>query len=410
MEKLLQDIRFGFRQLIKQPGFAALAIVSMALGIGANTSIFSLVDTALLRPLAVKEPSQLVELYSTTNKGADWGLQSYLNYKDYRDRSTVFSGLFVYRVVVSSLTVNNSSQRVWGYLVSGNYFDVLGVKPMLGRAFLQEEDQTPDSHPVAMLSYNCWQRRFSGDPAIVGKTVAFNSRPFTIIGVAPKGFIGTEVAYDPEMFIPVMMAKTIEPGSTWLEKRDSNNLFTVGRLKPGVSFAQAKSALETLTAQQAKDYSQNVGRGIRFAKPGLFIPDIANSVFAFAGVLAAVGALVILLACVNLASLLLARATERRREIAVRLAIGASRRRLVRQLLTESLLISLSGGAAGVFLAAAINRAVRGIRLPSDVIYCSTCVRIGACLPSRWCSRSRRGFSSASFRRCNRRSPNSCRR
>ena len=367
MEKLLQDIRFGFRQLLKQPSFAALAIVSMALGIGANTSIFSLVDTALLRPLAVKEPSQLVELYSTTNKGADWGLQSYLNYKDYRDRNTVFSGLFVYRVVVSSLTVNNSSQRVWGYLVSGNYFDVLGVKPMLGRAFLPEEDQTPDSHPVAVISYNCWQHRFGGDRAIVGRTVEFNSRPFTVIGVAPKGFIGTEVAYDPEMFIPVMMAKTIEPGSTWLERRDSSNLFAVGRLKPGVSFAQAKSALETLTARQAKDYPQNVGRGIRLGKPGLFIPDIANSVFAFTGVLAAVGALVILLACVNLASLLLARATERRREIAVRLAIGANRRRLIRQLLTESLLISLGGGAAGVFLAAAINRAVRGIRLPSDV-------------------------------------------
>src|SRR5437667_6913733 len=169
------------------------------------------------------------------------------------------------------------------------------------------------------------------------------------------------------MFVSVVMTKTIEPGSTWTDKRDSNNLFTVGRLKPGVSFAEAKAALDTLTAKLAQDYPQNVGRGIRLGKPGLFIPDIENSVFAFTGVLAAVGALVILLACVNLACLLLARATERRREIAVRLAIGASRQRLVRQLLTESLLISLSGGAAGVFLASAINSAVRGIRLPSDV-------------------------------------------
>jgi predicted permease len=169
------------------------------------------------------------------------------------------------------------------------------------------------------------------------------------------------------MFVPVMMAKTIEPGSTWIDKRDSNNLFTVGRLKPGVSFAQAKAELETLTAKLAQDYPENVGFGIRLGKPGLFIPDIANSVFAFAGILAAVGALVLLLACVNLANLLLARATERRREIAVRLAIGASRQRLVRQLLTESLLISLSGGAAGVLLAATINHAVRGIRLPSDI-------------------------------------------
>ena len=367
METLLQDIRFGFRQLMKQRGFAALAIISMALGIGANTSIFSLVDTVLLRPLAVKEPSQLVELYGTLHNGADWSLQSYPNYKDYRDRNTVLSGMFVYRVVVSSLTVNNSSQRVWGYLVSGNYFDVLGVKPMLGRAFLPEEDQTPDSHPVAVISYNCWQHRFGGDPAIVGKRVEFNSRPFAIIGVAPKGFIGTEIAYDPEMFIPVMMATAIEPGSRWLERRDNSNLFTVGRLKPGVSEAQAKAELETITAQMAKDYPENVGRGIRLGKPGLFIPDIENSVFAFTGVLAAVGALVLLLACVNLASLLLTRATERRKEIALRLAIGASRQRLVRQLLTESILISLSGGAAGVMLAAFINSAVRGIRLPSDI-------------------------------------------
>src|SRR6266403_1662178 len=367
METLLQDIRFGFRQLMKQRGFAALAIISMALGIGANTSIFSLVDTALLRPLAVKEPSQLVELYGTLHNGSDWSLQSYLNYKEYRDRNTVFSGLFVYRVVVSSLTVNNSSQRVWGYLVSGNYFDVLGVKPMLGRAFLPEEDQTPDSHPVAVISYNCWQHRFGGDRAIMGKTVEFNSRPFTIIGVAPKGFIGTEVAYDPEMFIPVMMAKTIEPGSTWIDKRDSNNLFTVGRLKPGVSFAEAKAALETLTAKLAQDYPQNVGRGIRLGKPGLFIPAIANSVFAFTGVLGAVGFLVLLLACVNLANLLLARATERRKEIAIRLAVGASRRRLIRQLMTESVMLSLAGGIFGVLIAAMIDRIVQRVDYPIDI-------------------------------------------
>jgi predicted permease len=367
METLLQDIRFGFRQLARKPGFAALAIIFMALGIGANTSIFSLIDTAVLRPLAVKDPSQLVEVYGTANKGADITIQSYPNYKDYRDRNTVFSGLAVYRVVVASLTVNNTSQRVYGYLVSGNYFDVLGVKPVLGRAFLPEEDATPESHPVAVLGYGSWQRRFASDPAIVGKTVEFNSRPFTVIGVAPKGFIGTEVCYDPEMYIPMMMAKTIEPTSNFLEKRDSNGLFAVGRLQPGVSFAQAQASLETLTAQMARDYKENVGRGVRLARPGLFIPDIKNSVFAFAGVLAVVGALVLLLACVNLANLLLARATERRREIAVRLAVGASRARLVRQLLTESVLVSLAGGAAGVLLATFINQSVRSIRLPTDV-------------------------------------------
>ena len=367
MEKLLQDIRFGIRQLLKKPGFAALAIISMALGIGANTSIFSLIDTVLLRPLPVHEPAQLRQVYGTLHNGADITLQSYPNYKDYRDRNTVMSGMMAYRIVVSSLSHAGTNQRVWGYLVSGNYFDVLGVKPVLGRAFLPEEDQTPGSHPVAVLSHGCWERRFGSDPAIVGQTVQFNGQPFTVIGVAPKGFIGTEVAYAPEMFVPITMAAAMDPGAKWLESRTSDNLWIVGRLKPGMSEAQAEAGLQTLTAQLAQEYPENAGRGVLLMEPGLFLPEIRNSVFGFAGVLFAVGGLVLLLACVNLANLLLARATERRKEIAVRLAVGASRSRLVRQLLTESVLISVAGGAAGVALAAFINRVVRGIQLPTDI-------------------------------------------
>lgn len=367
MEKLLQDIRYGLRQLLKHPGFAGLAIISMALGIGANTSIFSLIDTVLLRPLAVHEPARITEVFGTLHNGADVTLQSYLNYKDYRDRNTVFSGLCAYRVVVSSLSHEGVNNRIWGYVVSGNYFDVLGVKPALGRAFLPEEDATPGSHPVLVLSHGSWERRFGSDPSIVGKTVSLNNRSFTVVGVAPKGFIGTEVAYAPEMWVPAMMAKEIEPGSNWLEQRDSDNLFVVGRLKPGVSETQAESMLQTLTVQMGQDYPENAGRGVRLMKPGLFLPEIRDSVFSFAGVLAAVGGLVLLLACVNLANLLLARSTERRKEIAVRLAVGASRARLIRQLLTESILISLAGGAAGVMLAAFINQSVRAIRLPTEV-------------------------------------------
>ena len=367
MEKLLQDFRFGLRQLIKKPGFAALAIISMALGIGANTSIFSLIDTVLLRPLPVHEASRLAVLYGTLHNGADVTLQSYLNYKDYRDRNTVLSGLALYRVVVSSLSHKGSNDRAWGYLVTHNYFDVLGVKPFLGRAFLPEEDATPGSHPVAILSYGTWERRFGGDRSVVGQAVQFNGRPYTIVGVMPKGFIGTEVAFAPEMFIPVMMVADIEPGAKYLERRTSDNMFTIGRLKPGVSMAQAQAQLQTLTAQMAKDYPENAGRSLFLMKPGLFLPEIRNSVFGFAGILFAVGGLVLLLACVNLANLLLARATERRKEIAVRLAVGASRGRLVRQLVTESLLISLAGGAAGVALAALINHSVRGLQLPTDI-------------------------------------------
>jgi len=368
METLLHDVRYGLRQLIKHPVFTILAVVSLALGIGANTAIFSLVNTVLLRPLPVKEPSQLIEVYGSLNNGADFSIQSYLNYKDYRDRNDVFSGLFVYRIVVASLSHSGSNERVWGYLASGNYFEVLGVKPILGRSFLAEEDQTPGSHPVVVLSYTCWQKRFAADPAIVGRTILLNNHAFTVIGVAPKGFIGTEVAYAPEYWAPVMMAKVIEPDSRYLDQRDSNNLFMIGRMKPGVTPAQVKASLDAITLQLGKEYpAENEGRGITLSRPGLFIPSIRDASITFAGVLMVIVGLVLLLACVNLANLQLARATSRRKEIAIRLAVGASRGRLIRQLLTEGVLLSLAGGALGLMLAAWINWLVGGIKLPLDV-------------------------------------------
>ena len=368
METLLHDLRYGTRQLLKHRAFTILAIISLALGIGANTAIFSLVNTVLLRPLPVKEPSRLIEVYGALHNGADFTIQSYLNYKDYRDRNDVFSGLFVYRMVVSSLSHNGSNERAWGFLASGNYFDVLGVKPILGRGFLPEEDQTPGSHPVAVLSYACWQHRFAGDPSIVGRTILLNNHTFTIIGVAPKGFIGTEVAYAPEFWTPMMMAKEIEPGSTWLDRRDSDNLFMIGRIKPGVTRAQTKAALDAITLQLGKEYpAENEGRGITLSPPGLFIPSIRDASITFAGVLMVIVGLVLLLACVNLANLQLARATGRRKEIAIRLAVGASRARLVRQLLTEGVLLSLAGGVLGLLLAAWINNLVGAIKLPMDV-------------------------------------------
>jgi len=286
VETLLQDIRFGLRQLLKHPGFTALAIVSLALGIGANTAIFSLVNTVLLRPLPVEKPAELVELFGTLHKGATITLQSYPNYKDYRDRNQVLAGVAAYRITMMSLSDRGNNERVWGYLVSGNYFDVLGIKPMLGRGFLAEEDGAPDAHPVAVLSYGCWQRRFAADRSVIGRTVSLNGRVFTVVGVAPRSFTGTEVAYVPELWVPMAMAKTIEPGSTWLEARSSDNLFVVGRLKPGINVAQAQSALAADTLQLGREYpKENEGRGIRLLAPGLFIPDIRNAVITFAGVL-----------------------------------------------------------------------------------------------------------------------------
>ncbi|HMG06630.1 MAG TPA: ABC transporter permease, partial [Chthoniobacterales bacterium] len=368
MQTLFQDLRYGSRQLLKRPGFTLLAIISMALGIGANTAIFSLVDTVAFRPLPVRNASELQELYGTLHNGADYTLQSYLNYKDYRDRNQVFSGLIAYRIAVASLSHNGNNERVWGTMASANYFDVLGVPPLLGRGFLLEEDQTPKSHPVVVLSYGCWQKRFASDPSIVGRTVLVNNVPFTVIGVAGKGFIGTDVAYAPEFWTPMMMGPVIEPGSNWLESRDSDNSFVVGRLKPGISKAQAEASLRTLTFEMGKEHpTENAGRGIELIPPGLFIPDIRNGVFAFTAVLGVVGFLVLLLACVNLANLLLARATERRKEIAIRLAVGASRRRLIRQLMTESVMLSLAGGIFGVLVAAAINRIVQRVDYPIDI-------------------------------------------
>ena len=368
LESIAKDIRYGVRTAFKRPGFMAIAIVTLALGIGANTAIFSLVNTVLLRPLPVDHPDQLVEVYGTQQNGSSITLQSYLNYKDYRDRNKVVTGLLAYRFAPMSLSHESSNERVWGYLVSGNYFDVLGVAPMLGRGFLAEEDKTPGAYPVVVMSYPCWQKRFAADQNIVGKAVTINGRTFTVVGVMPKGFIGTEVAFAPDLFVPMMMAKQIEVDSDWLDSRLDDNMFVIGRLKPGVTSRQAESDFQSITLQLAREYpKENEGRGVSLRTPGLFLPSIRSSVVSFTAVLMAVVLLVLLLACVNLANLLLARATERRKEIATRLALGASRARLIRQLLTESVLLSIAGGAGGLLLAAWLTGLVANIKLPTDI-------------------------------------------
>src|SRR5438309_3934074 len=370
METIIRDVRDGIRSLLKRPSYTAIALVTLALGIGANTAIFSLISTVLLRPLPVRHPEQLVEVYGTFHHGADYTIQSYLNYKDYRDRNDVFSGLMAYRFAPMSISHENRNERVWGYLVSGNYFDTLGVQPFLGRYFIPEEDKTPGSHPVAVITYACWQKRFASAPDVIGQPLRINGQVFTVVGVTPDGFRGTEVAYAPELFVPTMMAHEIEPGSTWLESRGDDNLFVVGRLKPGVTSAQAESALSAITLQLGKEYpNEDQERGVRLLTPGLFIPDIRNSVISFSSVLMGVVGLVLMLACVNLANLLLARATERRKELAIRVAVGASRARIVRQLITETLMLSLGGGFGGILLAAWINAIVASTTLPTDLAF-----------------------------------------
>jgi predicted permease len=361
-----KDIRYAVRSLLKRPGFVAIAVVTLALGIGANTAIFSLVNAVLLQSLPVERPGEIV---SVAMRGKDDSMSawSFPNYRDFRDRNEALSGLLVYRFVPLSLSRGGANERVWGFEVSGNYFDVLGVKAIKGRTFLPEEDKTPLSHPVAVLSYESWQRRFGGDQDLIGKDVLLNNHQFRVIGIAPEGFKGTEMVYTPEIWLPAAMMEWVEPGANWLEDRNTRNFFANGRLKPGVDQRQAEASLNLLALQLAKEYPDtNEGQTVKIVPAGFLIPELRGAVVSFTWVLMGAVGLVLLVTCTNLAGLMLARATDRRREIAIRLAMGANRLRLIRQLLTESVLLSVIGGVAGVLLAYWIIELLLAFKPPID--------------------------------------------
>jgi predicted permease len=352
--------------LLKRPGFVAVAVITLALGIGANTAIFSLVNLVLLRSLPVDRPGEIV---SVAMRGKDDSMSawSFPNFRDFRDRNEALSGLLVYRFVPLSLSRGGANERIWGFEVSGNYFDVLGVKAIKGRTFLPEEDKTPLANPVAVLSYQSWQRRFGGDPEIVGKDVLLNDHQFRVIGITPDGFKGTEMVYTPEIWLPAAMMEWVEPGSTWLEDRNSKNFFANGRLKPGVDARQAEASLNLLALQLAKQYPDtNEGQSVKIVPAGFLLPELRGAVVSFTWVLMGAVALVLLVTCTNLAGLMLARATDRKREIAIRLAMGANRLRLIRQLLTESVLLAVCGGLIGVLLAYWIIELLLAFKPPID--------------------------------------------
>ena len=364
---IFRDVVYSLRTLRKNPGVAVTTVLSLGIGIGATTAIFALVNGLLLRPLpGVAEPERLVNVYRQHRGDPHLDYFSSPAYRDYRDSTDMLNGFAVYTDRALSLTRNGESQLVASQIVSGNYFDVLGTRPAQGRFFLPEEDRGSGSHPVAVVSYTFWQRRFGGDPNMVGQTLILNGMPFTVIGIAPRGFGGTFVGFVFDLWIPTAMAPSVLRRSD-LEERDNIWLEAVGRLRPGVSLPQAHAALNTVARRLEREHPEDRNFEVVLAPVSGLDEELRGGVIGFLAVLMVVALFLLLIACVNVANMLLARAAARGREIAVRLALGMGRRRLLRQLLTESVVLALLGGAAGLLLASWGVAALRQFELPPGV-------------------------------------------
>jgi predicted permease len=357
------DLRYATRWIRRQPVFALVAIGSLAVGIGANTLVFSIVNAVVLRPLPVDRPDELAFIQRPGRPSI-----SFPQYRDIRDRSDAFGGVLGYRIAPMSVEHHQGSERVWGYLVTGNYFHLLGLRPAAGRFFQQDEDRPPAPSPLAVLSYDYWIGRFQGDPAISGRAVRINGLPYTVLGVAPRGFVGTELFYRPDIYVPMTMQPQIEARTSWLDERRTGNTWAIGRLKPAVTREQAAANLDVLAASLAREYPAS-DDGVQFllTEPGLVGNALRAPMTAFTIGVLALASLVLLMACVNLAMVLTARGAERQKELAIRLSIGAGRGRLVRQLLTETLVLAGAGGLAGWALAFGAARALSAWRLPVEL-------------------------------------------
>jgi predicted permease len=380
----IRDLQYALRTLRRSPGFTTVAVLTLALGIGANTAIFTLLDQVLLRLLPVKDPKSLVLLTMRgKHYGSNWGSNaiSYPMYKDFQAHNGVFSGMFARFPLYSSVTIGNQSERVKAELVSGTYFDVLGVGTAMGRPFTPEDDKTPHGHPLVMLSYNYWKRRFGGKPEVIGTTMLVSNQRMTIVGVTQAGFDGVELGDPPAIFVPMMMEVELMPlNKDMLTNRRNRWVNTFGRLKPGVTLEKAKASLQPFMHSMLEvevreeafrnaspyDREQFLKCWMEVLPGGQGRQNVQRELSTPLWVLMATTGMVLLIACANIANLLLARATRRQKEMAIRLAIGASRGRIVSQLLMEMLVLSVMGGALGLLLAFGADKALMSLYLPAD--------------------------------------------
>jgi predicted permease len=350
LEQLGRDVRYALRQLAHSPGFALTAVLTLGLGIGANVVVFGVLNAILLRPLNLPGADRLVQI-----EQKDGGLtQSYPDFVDLRRRNTTFTDLATYRIGSAGLSIGNSAQQSWAYEASSNYFDMLGVQPALGRFFHESDEHGANSMPCIVLSDAFWRARFNGDPRVVGMAVELNKHPFTIVGVAPRSFHGVEIFFWPDFWVPMVNEEQVE-GYSFLTKRGNHGIFVLGPLKPGITEQQALQNLNGVAGQLAREYpGDDEGLGFQLAKPGLMGDLLGGPARPFLAAIMALALLVLAAACVNLAGIFAARSADRARELAIRLSIGSTRWRLLRQVLTEAVLISVAGGIAGTFLAATL--------------------------------------------------------